>query len=34
MGALGAIGIVFGLILIGDYMSLGSGLAMIWAAAI
>jgi len=34
MGALGVIGIIFGLILIGDYMSLGSGLAMIWAAAI
>ena len=34
MGALGVIGIIFGLILIGDYMSLGSGLAMVWAAAI
>jgi hypothetical protein len=34
MGALGVIGIIFGIILIGDYMSLGSGLAMVWAAAI
>jgi|CXWK01.1.fsa_nt_gi uncharacterized membrane protein HdeD (DUF308 family) len=34
LGALGIIGIIFGFILIGDYMSLGSGLAMVWAAAI
>jgi uncharacterized membrane protein HdeD (DUF308 family) len=32
--ALGVIGIIFGFILIADYMSLGSGLAMIWVAAI
>ncbi len=34
LGALGIIGIIFGLILIGDYAQLGSGLAMIWVAAI
>lgn len=34
LGALGAIGIVFGLILIANYGNLGSGLALVWAAAI
>ena len=33
-GILGVVSIVLGLILMGDYLRLGSGLAMIWAAAI
>ena len=33
-GILGVVAIIFGLILMGDYGKLGSGLAMIWAAAI
>lgn len=33
-GILGALGIIFGFILMGSYTSLGSGLAMIWAAAV
>ena len=33
-GILGVIAIIFGLILIGDYGQLGSGLAMIWVAAV
>jgi uncharacterized membrane protein HdeD (DUF308 family) len=33
-GILGVISIVLGLILIGDYGKLGSGLAMLWAGAI
>ena len=33
-GILGVLGIIFGIILIGDYGKLGSGLAMIWATAI
>jgi uncharacterized membrane protein HdeD (DUF308 family) len=33
-GILGVVGIIFGLILIGEYGSIGSGLTMIWAAAI
>jgi uncharacterized membrane protein HdeD (DUF308 family) len=33
-GILGAVMIIFGLILIADYSSLGSGLAMIWVAAV
>jgi uncharacterized membrane protein HdeD (DUF308 family) len=33
-GILGVISIVLGLILMADYLKLGSGLAMIWAAAI
>lgn len=33
-GILGVISIVLGLILMGDYTQLGSGLAMIWAGAI
>jgi uncharacterized membrane protein HdeD (DUF308 family) len=33
-GILGVIAIIFGLILIGDYGQLGSGLAMLWVAAI
>ena len=32
-GILGVVAIIFGLILIGDYGSLGSGLVMIWVAA-
>jgi len=32
-GILGVLGIIFGLILMADYGSLGSGLAMLWAAA-
>jgi uncharacterized membrane protein HdeD (DUF308 family) len=34
LGALGVIGIVFGGILIASYGNLGSGLALVWAAAI
>ena len=33
-GILGVVAIFFGLILIGEYGSLGSGLAMLWVAAI
>lgn len=33
-GILGVVGIIFGLILIGEYGNIGSGLTMIWAAAI
>jgi uncharacterized membrane protein HdeD (DUF308 family) len=33
-GIMGVVAIVFGFILIGDYGKLGSGLAMIWVAAI
>jgi uncharacterized membrane protein HdeD (DUF308 family) len=33
-GILGVLGIIFGFILIADYGSLGSGLAMLWAAAV
>jgi uncharacterized membrane protein HdeD (DUF308 family) len=33
-GILGVVAIIFGLILMAEYGSLGSGLAMIWAAAI
>ena len=33
-GILGVLGIIFGFILIADYGSLGSGLSMLWAAAI
>ena len=33
-GIMGVVAIVFGLILIGDYGSLGSGLVMIWVAAV
>jgi uncharacterized membrane protein HdeD (DUF308 family) len=33
-GILGVVAIIFGLILIGEYGSLGSGLVMIWVAAI
>lgn len=33
-GILGVVSIVLGLILMGDYLRLGSGLAMVWAAAI
>ena len=33
-GIMGIVAIFFGLILIGEYGSLGSGLAMIWAAAV
>ena len=33
-GILGVVSIVLGLILMADYLKLGSGLAMIWAAAI
>jgi len=33
-GILGALGIIFGIILIGTYSDFGSGLAMIWAAAV
>jgi uncharacterized membrane protein HdeD (DUF308 family) len=33
-GILSVVAIIFGLILMGDYGKLGSGLAMIWAAAI
>lgn len=32
-GILGVLGIIFGLILIGDYSVAGAGLAMVWAAA-
>lgn len=34
MGILGVITILFGFMLIGDYMNFGAGLAMLWAAAI
>jgi uncharacterized membrane protein HdeD (DUF308 family) len=34
LGALGVIGIIFGGILIANYANLGSGLALIWVAAI
>lgn len=34
LGALGVIGIIFGGILIANYTNVGSGLAMIWAAAV
>lgn len=34
LGALGVIGIIFGGILIASYGNLGTGLAMVWAAAI
>jgi uncharacterized membrane protein HdeD (DUF308 family) len=34
LGALGVIGIIFGGILVANYTNLGSGLAMIWAAAV
>jgi uncharacterized membrane protein HdeD (DUF308 family) len=33
-GILGVVMIIFGFILIGDYSSLGSGLAMVWVAAV
>ena len=33
-GILGVISIVLGLILMGDYGKIGSGLAMLWAGAI
>ena len=33
-GILGVMAIIFGLILMGEYAKLGSGLAMVWAAAI
>jgi uncharacterized membrane protein HdeD (DUF308 family) len=33
-GIMGVVAIIFGFILIGDYGKLGSGLAMIWVAAI
>jgi uncharacterized membrane protein HdeD (DUF308 family) len=33
-GILGVISIVLGLILMGNYTNLGTGLAMVWAAAI
>lgn len=33
-GILGALGIIFGIILIASYSMLGSGLAMLWAAAV
>jgi len=33
-GILGIVSIIFGFILLGEYARLGSGLAMIWAAAI
>jgi uncharacterized membrane protein HdeD (DUF308 family) len=33
-GILGVLGIIFGFILIADYGSLFSGLAMLWAAAV
>lgn len=33
-GILGVVAIIFGLILIGEYGRIGSGLAMIWAAAV
>lgn len=33
-GILGALGIIFGIILIANWANLGSGVAMIWAAAI
>lgn len=33
-GILGALGIIFGIILIVNYSALGAGLAMIWAAAV
>jgi uncharacterized membrane protein HdeD (DUF308 family) len=33
-GILGALGIIFGLILMASYGQLGTGLAMIWATAI
>ena len=32
-GILGVVAIIFGLILMGEYGSLGSGLVMIWVAA-
>ena len=33
-GIMGVVAIIFGLILMGEYGNIGSGLAMIWAAAI
>jgi uncharacterized membrane protein HdeD (DUF308 family) len=33
-GIMGVVAIIFGIILMGEYTHLGSGLAMIWAAAI
>jgi uncharacterized membrane protein HdeD (DUF308 family) len=33
-GLLGVISIILGIVLMGDYLSLGSGLAMIWAGAV
>jgi uncharacterized membrane protein HdeD (DUF308 family) len=33
-GIMGVVAIVFGIILMGEYTKVGSGLAMIWAAAI
>jgi uncharacterized membrane protein HdeD (DUF308 family) len=33
-GILGVVSLIFGFILLGEYTRLGSGLAMIWAAAI
>jgi uncharacterized membrane protein HdeD (DUF308 family) len=33
-GLLGVISIVLGILLMGDYLSIGSGLAMIWAGSV
>jgi uncharacterized membrane protein HdeD (DUF308 family) len=34
IGLLGVLGIILGFVLIGSYGSLGSGLAMLWSAAV